>query len=76
MSAHLLCLALVRPLVLMIYPREVGHDDGHGERDHEDAGQRAHAPDDLAQAGVRDHVAVSETGSWKLLEKNSNNGSL
>ena len=61
MSAHLLCLSLVRPLVLVIDPREVGHDDGDREGDHQHAGQGADAADDLTQAGVRNHVPVSET---------------
>ena len=60
MSAHLLCLSLVGPLVLMVDPGEVGHDDGDGEGDHQHARQGAHAADDLAQPGVRHHVAVSE----------------
>ncbi len=60
MSVHLLGLSLVGPLVLMVDPGEVGHDDGDREGDHQDAGQGAHAADDLAQSGVRHHVAVSE----------------
>ena len=59
---HLLCLSLVCPLVLMVDPREVGDDDGDREGDHQHSGQGADASDDLAQASVRDHVAVSETG--------------
>ena len=61
MSTHLLCFSLVRPLILMIDPREVGDDDGDREGDHEHAGQGADPADDLAQAGVRHHVPVSET---------------
>ena len=60
-NSHLLRLSLVRPLILMIDPREVGHDDGDREGDHQHAGQGADASDDLAQAGVRHHVPVSET---------------
>lgn len=60
MSTHLLCLSLVGPLVLMVDPGEVGHDDGDGQGDHQHAGQGTHAPDDLAQARVRHHVTVSE----------------
>ena len=44
----------------MVDPGEVGHDDGDGEGDHQHARQGAHAADDLAQPGVRHHVAVSE----------------
>ena len=59
---HLLCLPLVRPLVLMIDPREVGDDDRDWEGDHKDPGQGADASDDLTQASVRHHVTVAETG--------------
>ena len=45
----------------MIDPREVGDNDGDREGDHEHAGQGADAADDLAEAGVRHHVPVSET---------------
>ena len=63
---HLLCLSLVRPLVLMIDPREVGDDDRDWEGDHKDPGQGADASDDLTQASVRHHVTVSETGICKI----------
>ena len=59
-NSHLLRLSLVRPLILMIDPREVGHDDGDREGDHQHARQGADASDDLTQAGVRNHVPVSE----------------
>ena len=58
---HLLCLPLVRPLVLMVDPREVGDNDGDWEGDHKDSRQGADTSNDLAQASVWDHVAISET---------------
>ena len=57
--SYLLRLPLVCPLVLVVDAREVGDDDGDGQRDDEHARQRADAADQLAQRGLGHHVAVT-----------------
>lgn len=50
---------LVRALVLVVDPTEVGHDDGHGEGDDQHATQRADGAENLPGDGVGNHVAVT-----------------
>ncbi|KAF3861015.1 hypothetical protein F7725_001270, partial [Dissostichus mawsoni] len=45
--ADLLRPHLVRPLVLVVDPAEVGHDDGDGQSDHQHAAERADGAEDL-----------------------------
>lgn len=49
---------LVRPLVLVVDSAEIRHDYGDGQRDHQQAAQRAHAADDLARYCRRHHVTI------------------
>lgn len=43
----------------MVDPGEVGHDDRHGQGDHQHAGQRTHAAHNLTRGRVGYHVTVS-----------------
>lgn len=49
---------LVRSLVLVVDPAEVGHDDGHRQGDHQHAAEGADGAEDLPCDGVGNHVAV------------------
>lgn len=51
---------LVRSLVLVVDPAEVGHDDGDGQRDDQNAAERADGTEDLPCDGVWNHVSVPE----------------
>lgn len=61
-SAHLLCPALVRSLVLVVDPAEVGDDHGHRQGDDQDAAQGADGPEDLPGDRLGHHVPVAEGG--------------
>lgn len=58
MLRNLLRSHLVRSLVLVVDPAEVGHDDGHRQGDHQHTAERADGAEDLPRDGVGNHVAV------------------
>lgn len=59
MKNYLLRPHLVRSLVLVVDAAEVGHDDGYGQGDHQDATEGADGAEDLPSDGVGDHVSVA-----------------
>ena len=60
-SFYLLSFAFICPLVLVINPTEVGHDDGDGQSDDEHTAQRANAAYNLTRNRFGYHVSVPVT---------------
>lgn len=52
-------LSLVRALILVVDTAEIGHDDWHGQGDHQHAAQRTNTANDFARNRLRHHVAVA-----------------
>lgn len=60
MKCHLLSSHLVGSLVLVVDPAEVGHNDGHWQRDHKHTAEGTDGTKDLPRYGVWNHVPIPE----------------
>ena len=61
MLPYLLSSPFIRPLILVINPGKIGHDNGYGKSDHKDSRKGTNASDEFTQHRTGNHVAIPET---------------